>query len=125
MKVMITGASGLLGKALRREWNGEEIVAVSSRDVDIRDAVRVREVVKHANPEWIIHAAAYTDVDGCESDQERAFSVNRDGAVNMAEAAKAAGARVLFVSSDYVFDGKKRSPYEIDDERNPQSVYGR
>ncbi len=70
-------------------------------------------------------AAAYTDVDGCESNRELAFSVNRDGAVNVAEAARQVGARVIFLSSDYVFDGKKTSPYEVDDQRNPQSVYGR
>jgi len=69
-------------------------------------------------------SAAYTDVDGCESNPERAFAVNRDGAVNVAQAAKQANARLLFLSSDYVFDGKKTSPYETDDPRNPKSVYG-
>jgi dTDP-4-dehydrorhamnose reductase len=69
-------------------------------------------------------AAAYTDVDGCESHRELAFSVNRDGAVNVAEAAQQAGAKLIFLSSDYVFDGKKTSPYEVGDIRNPQSVYG-
>jgi dTDP-4-dehydrorhamnose reductase len=64
-------------------------------------------------------------VDGCESHQDLAFAVNRDGAVNVAQAAKEGGARLLFLSSDYVFDGKKSSPYETGDERNPQSVYGR
>jgi dTDP-4-dehydrorhamnose reductase len=70
-------------------------------------------------------AAAYTDVDACESHQDLAFVVNRDGAVNVAQAAKTANARLLFLSSDYVFDGKKTSPYETGDARNPQSVYGR
>jgi dTDP-4-dehydrorhamnose reductase len=81
--------------------------------------------VKATHPEWIVLAAAYTDVDGCESNQDLAFSVNRDGAVNVAHAAKEAGARLLFLSSDYVFDGRKTSPYETNDPRNPQSVYGR
>jgi dTDP-4-dehydrorhamnose reductase len=67
-------------------------------------------------------SAAYTDVDGCES---QAFAVNRDGAVNVARAAQAAGARLLFLSSDYVFDGAKRSPYEITDARDPITVYGK
>jgi dTDP-4-dehydrorhamnose reductase len=70
-------------------------------------------------------SAAYTDVDGCESHQDLAFGVNRDGAVNVAAAAKGVGAKLVFLSSDYVFDGTKTSPYEIDDARNPQSVYGR
>ena len=76
-------------------------------------------------PEWIVLSAAYTDVDGCESNAELAFAVNRDGAMNVATAAKEVGARLLFLSSDYVFDGKKTTPYEADDSRNPQSVYGR
>jgi dTDP-4-dehydrorhamnose reductase len=125
MKTVIFGASGLLGKALMREWSGEEVVGLSSRDVDIRDADKVRELVEKERPEWILLAAAYTDVDGCESHQDRAFAVNRDGAMHVAEAAKRAGARLLFLSSDYVFDGKKRVPYEAEDMRNPQSVYGR
>jgi dTDP-4-dehydrorhamnose reductase len=70
-------------------------------------------------------AAAYTDVDGCERNPDLAFAVNRDGAANVATAAKLVGARLVFLSSDYVFDGKKTTPYEIGDARNPQSVYGR
>lgn len=125
MKVAIIGASGLLGQALTREWSGDEVVGLSSRDVDIRDADKVQEVVGKLRPEWIVLAAAYTDVDGCESHQELALAVNRDGPVNVAEAAKRVGAKLVFLSSDYVFDGKKTSPYEAGDARNPQSVYGR
>ena len=125
MKTLILGATGLLGKALMREWNGDEIFGLGSKDVDIREAVRVQRIVQETRPDWIVLAAAYTDVDGCESNVELAFAVNRDGAVNVAEAARSYGAKLLFVSSDYVFDGKKTSPYEADDIRNPQSVYGR
>jgi dTDP-4-dehydrorhamnose reductase len=125
MKVTIFGASGLLGKALIREWSGDEIVGLSSRDVDIRDATKVRSVIDETRPDWIVLSAAYTDVDGCESNAEHAFSVNRNGAANVAQAARNVGAGLLFLSSDYVFDGKKTSPYEPDDARNPQSVYGR
>ena len=125
MKTLILGATGLLGKALMREWTGDEVVGLGSKDVDIRDAVRVREVVQQTRPDWIVLAAAYTDVDGCESNADLAFAVNRDGALNVAEAAKACGSKLLFFSSDYVFDGKKKSPYETGDVRNPQSVYGR
>jgi dTDP-4-dehydrorhamnose reductase len=125
MKIMILGASGLLGKALLREWSGDGVVGLSSRDVDIRDAAKVRDVVERVRPEWIVLAAAYTDVDGCESNPDVAFAVNRDGAANVAEAAKLTGANLLFLSSDYVFDGKKTLPYETGDARNPQSVYGR
>jgi dTDP-4-dehydrorhamnose reductase len=125
MKATIFGASGLLGRALMREWNGDEVVGLGSREVDIRDADKVRQVVEKARPDWIVLAAAYTNVDGCESHPDLAFAVNRDGAVNVAEAAKRAGAKLVFLSSDYVFDGKKTSPYETDDARNPPSVYGR
>jgi dTDP-4-dehydrorhamnose reductase len=124
MNVLILGATGLLGKALVREWTGDEVHAMGSRDVDIRDSAKVREMVERARPDWVVLAAAYTDVDGCESHRELAFSVNRDGAVNVAEASRQAGARLIFLSSDYVFDGKKTSPYEVNDKRNPQSVYG-
>ena len=85
----------------------------------------MREVVQSNHPDWIVLAAAYTDVDGCEIHQDLAFAVNRDGALNVARAAQSARAKMLFISSDYVFDGRKDSPYEIDDPRNPQSVYGR
>jgi dTDP-4-dehydrorhamnose reductase len=122
---MIIGASGLLGKTLMREWSGDEVVGLGSRDVNICDADKVREMVGQSHPEWIVLAAAYTDVDGCESHPDLAFAVNRDGALNVAEAAKRIGAKLLFLSSDYVFDGKKTSPYEVEDVRNPQSVYGR
>jgi dTDP-4-dehydrorhamnose reductase len=125
MRVTILGASGLLGKELVREWSGDAVNGLSSRDADIRDAKLVQEVVQKTRPDWIVLSAAYTDVDGCEAKPELAFSVNRDGAVNVANVAEACGARLLFLSSDYVFDGKKTTPYETDDVRNPQSVYGR
>ncbi|HKH98515.1 MAG TPA: dTDP-4-dehydrorhamnose reductase [Candidatus Sulfotelmatobacter sp.] len=125
MRVTIFGASGLLGKALLREWGGDEVVGLSSRDADLREAVQVRAAVERTQPDWIVLAAAYTDVDGCEGNPERAFAVNRDGAVNAGESARRAGAKLLFLSSDYVFDGTKTSPYEATDARHPQSVYGR
>ena len=125
MRVTIFGASGLLGKVLMHEWIGDPVTGLTSHDADIRDAKRVREVVYETRPEWIVLAAADTDVDGCESNPELAFAVNRDGAVNVATAAKEVGARLVFLSSDYVFDGKKTTPYETSDVRNPQSVYGR
>jgi len=125
MRVLILGSTGLLGQDLMRQWSGDKVVGLGSRDVDIRDAAAVRKMVREQHPEWIVLAAAYTDVDGCESNQERAFSVNRDAPVNVAEAARDVGAKLLFVSSDYVFDGKKGSACEIEDARNPQSVYGR
>lgn len=125
MKVTIFGASGLLGKVLMREWRGDEVAGLSSRDADIRDAGKVQEVLKEIRPAWVVLAAAYTDVDGCENNPAQAFSVNRDGAINVAQATREVGAKLIFLSSDYVFDGKKTTPYESDDARNPHSVYGR
>lgn len=124
MRFTVFGASGLLGQALVPKLKDEQLTALSSKDADIRDASEVRRVIEAARPEWVILVAAYTDVDGCESNRELAFSVNRDGAVNVARAARDTGARLIFLSSDYVFDGNKGSPYEADDRRNPMSVYG-
>jgi dTDP-4-dehydrorhamnose reductase len=125
MRVTIFGSSGLLGKELMRAWAADAVTGLSSRDADLRDANRIRHVVRESAPEWIVLAAAYTDVDGCEANPELAFAVNRDGALNVATVAKQVGARLVFLSSDYVFDGKKTIPYETSDPRNPQSVYGR
>ncbi|MGB8115346.1 MAG: dTDP-4-dehydrorhamnose reductase [Candidatus Sulfotelmatobacter sp.] len=125
MRVLVFGASGLLGKALMRQWWDDEVTGLSSRDADIRDPNRLLQIVQQARPDWIVLAAAYTDVDGCESNRELAFAVNRDGPVNLCEAALSAGARLMFLSSDYVFDGEKTTPYETGDQRNPQSVYGK
>lgn len=125
MRVMIIGASGLLGKELVREWSDSDLIRPTSQEVDIRNAESVASAVRKNRPEWIVLTAAYTDVDGCETNVDHAFAVNRDGPVIAAKAAKAAGARLLFISSDYVFDGTKITPYETSDPRNPQSVYGK
>ncbi|MGC1372781.1 MAG: dTDP-4-dehydrorhamnose reductase [Candidatus Sulfotelmatobacter sp.] len=125
MRVLIFGASGLLGKALVHLWSDDEVIGLSSQDADIRDSHRVQELVEQNRPDWIVLAAAYTNVDGCETNRELAFGVNRDGAVNVCESALSMGARLMFLSTDYVFDGKKITPYETGDQRNPQSVYGR
>jgi dTDP-4-dehydrorhamnose reductase len=126
MRVTVFGASGLLGHDLVQQLSSkqDQLTALSIEDVDLRDHASVRDMVRQSRPEWILLLAAYTDVDGCESNRELAFAVNCEGAVNVAQAAREAGSRLLFVSTDYVFDGSKRSPYEISDTRNPTSVYG-
>lgn len=123
--MIVFGASGLLGQPLMREWKSDDVTGLRSSDADIRDAAQVESVVDRVKPHWIVLSAAYTDVDGCESNRKLAFAVNRDGAANVASAAKKSGARLLFLSSDYVFDGRKTTPYETSDPRNPQSIYGR
>jgi dTDP-4-dehydrorhamnose reductase len=125
MRVTIFGATGLLGKALVREWKSDEVTGLGSKDADIRDPQQVLAAVGRTQPEWIVLAAAYTDVDGCESNRELAFAVNCAGAVNVAQAAKACGSHLLFLSTDYVFDGLSATPYETDHPRAPQCVYGK
>jgi dTDP-4-dehydrorhamnose reductase len=124
MRVTVFGASGLLGQELVKELTSEQLTALTSQDADVRDVGRIREAVKNSRPDWIILSAAYTDVDGCESNRERAFAVNCEGAINVAQAAREARSRMLFVSTDYVFDGTNREPYQTTDARNPTSVYG-
>ncbi len=132
MRVTLFGASGLLGQDLVRalrlpttlSQNGAQLTALSQEDVDLRDSVRVSQVINESQPDWIILSAAYTDVDGCETNRDLAFAVNCEGAVNVARAAREHGSRLMFVSTDYVFDGSKSTPYEAGDSRNPMSVYG-
>ena len=125
MRVTIFGATGLLGKSLVQEWKQDQITALGSKDADIRDPNQVSEAVQRSRPEWIVLAAAYTDVDGCESNRELAFAVNCQGAVNVALAAQASASRLMFLSTDYVFDGLNTTPYETDHPRAPRSVYGK
>ena len=125
MRVTIFGATGLLGKALMRESREDQVTGLGSKDADVRDPRQVAKAIENSRPDWVVLAAAYTDVDGCEANRELAFAVNRDGAANVARAAKEHGSRLLFLSTDYVFDGNKTSPYEVDDPRAPQSIYGR
>jgi dTDP-4-dehydrorhamnose reductase len=124
MRVTIFGASGLLGKALTQQWTGDEVSGLGSGDADIRNPQQVAEAIQRTRPEWVVLAAAYTDVDGCEKNRELAFEVNCQGAINVTKAAKEFNSRLLFLSTDYVFDGAKTVPYETDDPRGPRSVYG-
>ena len=87
MRVTIFGATGLLGKALMQEWRGDEVSGLGSKDVDIRSQEAISRIVAQQRPDWIVLAAAYTDVDGCESNRELAFAVNTQGATQVAEAA--------------------------------------
>jgi dTDP-4-dehydrorhamnose reductase len=129
MRTTIFGATGLLGKALVHTWadaySEDEVMGLGSKDADIRDAVQVLQAIERTRPDWIVLAAAYTDVDGCESSPQLALDVNCHGAANVAQAAERIGSRLLFVSTDYVFDGNKTSPYETTDPRAPRSAYGR
>src|SRR5207247_6642712 len=125
MRVLVFGATGMLGKALMHQWLDDEIVALGSADADLRNPEQVDAAVAKAKPDWIVLAAAYTDVDGCEINPMLASSINTHGAVNVAKAAARTGSKLLFVSTDYVFDGKTNAPYETTDQRSPINAYGR
>ena len=126
MQILITGANGQLGHELVRATiaAGHEVVATSHETLDITDKTDVEAVMTETRPDVVIHAAAWTAVDACESDPGKAMLVNGTATKYVADAAHAVGAHVVYISTDYVFDGSKSSPYEEDDAPNPQSVYG-
>lgn len=127
MRVFLTGAGGMLGGAVsaHAEGLGFEVVAPTRAELEITDAEAVVRAVREARPELVVHCAAYTDVDGAEAEPEEAMRVNGDGTAHVADEAARAGATMLYVSTDYVFDGKKEAPYLPDDEPRPVNAYGR
>ena len=126
MKVLITGANGQLGHELVRAAiaSGHEVVATSHETLDITDKSAVDAAITAARPDVVIHAAAWTAVDACESDPDKALLVNGTATKYVVDAAHAVGAHVVYISTDYVFDGNKTSGYDEGDTPNPQSVYG-
>ncbi len=129
MRVLITGAAGQLGQdlvaAFRAGDRRDEVVAADRARLDVGDRDMVMQAVPLLRPDVVVHAGAWTAVDACEADPDRAFRVNALGTRNVAEAARLAGAHVLYVSTDYVFDGRAGRPYREWDDTNPLSVYGR
>ncbi len=127
MSWLITGGSGQLGIAVSQELGERGILfeAWGSQDLDITQGPIVRDVIAKLSPKVIINCAAWTDVDGAERDEQSASRVNRDGAENITIAAKAIGAKLIHISTDYVFSGESQTPWQIADEINPQSAYGR
>ncbi len=123
---LVLGAGGLLGRALARLLEERHPAAVSATraEIDVTDRFRLAAEVERLQPTVVINCAAYTDVDGCEADPERARAVNAGGAENAARAAAAAGSRIVHVSTDYVFDGRSRRPYTEEDPTGPLSEYG-
>ncbi len=126
MKVLITGAGGQLGRELRYTAPEQaEVHALHHGELDIADRDRVRAVVRALAPDLIFNAAAYTAVDRAESDPETAHAANAEGPGHLAEAARTVGARLVHVSTDFVFSGAQCRPYRPDDDPDPLSVYGR
>jgi dTDP-4-dehydrorhamnose reductase len=123
MTVLVTGAGGQVGQELVRVL-GDDGVGLSHAQLDVTDRDAVRTAVKRVKPDAVIHAAAWTAVDACEDDPERAQLANGTATGYVAEAAAEVGARLCYLSTDYVFDGEQAAPYQEDDRPNPQSVYG-
>jgi dTDP-4-dehydrorhamnose reductase len=125
MRLLITGASGMLGQDVQRAAAGHEVLALARAELDITDATATQRTVRDVAPDVIINCAAWTNVDLAESAEADAFATNSAGAENMARAALAARALIIHISSDYVFDGRKGQPYVESDPPQPLSVYGR
>lgn len=126
MKVLITGAGGQLGYDLVRVLAPIHEVTAWTRDqLDVSDERQVVDILASERPDAVIHAAAYTNVDKAETEMELAYQVNAIGALHMAKACEQIGAKLIYVSTDYVFDGDKGSPYDEGDTTNPSNVYGR
>ena len=127
MRILVTGAKGMLGTDLCRILvdRRHEIEVTDIQEMDVRDLDAVRKTVRSVGPDWVIHLAALTDVDGCEKTPDEAFRTNTVGTQNVALACQEAGARMVYVSTASVFDGSKCEPYTEFDTPNPQSWYSR
>jgi dTDP-4-dehydrorhamnose reductase len=125
--VLVTGAGGMVGRAVVENCrlSDDLVFAYDHRNLDIADRERVTQTVETDKPDVIINCAAWTDVDGCERDKERAFAANAFGPENLATAGQSLDATLVTISTDYVFDGTKPGFYTQDDQPNPQSVYGK
>lgn len=126
-KFLITGAGGMLGRAVTREFHGRDhtVAALNHARLDITGLVAVKQALAEYTPEVIINCAAYTKVDQAETDYEAALQVNALGVRNLALACKETGAVLVHISTDYVFDGQKNEPRGIYDARHPVNAYGR
>ena len=126
MKVLVTGAKGQLGTDLMNELakRGIEGIGVDVEEMDITDAEACRRVIKASGADAVIHCAAYTAVDAAEDNVELCRRINGEGTRNVAQACKEADVKLMYISTDYVFDGQGTRPWEPDDERHPLNVYG-
>jgi dTDP-4-dehydrorhamnose reductase len=126
MKVLVTGVKGQLGYDVVRELTkrGIEAVGTDINDMDITDAESVQKVIKQASPDAVIHCAAYTAVDAAEENEAVCRKINVDGTQNIANVCKELDIKMIYISTDYVFNGQGERPWEPDDVKGPQSVYG-
>ncbi|RJO62242.1 dTDP-4-dehydrorhamnose reductase [candidate division WS5 bacterium] len=124
-KILVTGGYGQLGTALKEVLKSEEALLTDTDTMDITDASQVEKAFEGFKPEWLVHGAALTNVDGCEENPELAQSINSFGTEILAKACENYHCKMIYISTDYVFDGKKKEPYFETDTPNPQSVYGK
>ena len=125
MKILVTGARGMLGTDLCEVLSAEhEITGVDIEDADISLASETKALIRRASPQVVVHCAAYTDVDESESKQAEAFRINAEGTRNVAVACKDVGSVLVYLSTDYVFDGESRRPYGETDTPRPLNAYG-
>ena len=126
MKILITGSNGMLGYDLKSVLaDKHDLILTTSKSLDITNKDEVLELITSEKPDIVINAAAYTDVDGCEENIEKAFSVNGDGPKNLALACSKTGSSLVHISTDYVFNGKNNTPWVESDETGPISIYGK
>ena len=126
MKILITGAKGMLGSDLSNVLSPDyEVEGIDIEEADITDKDKIIKLILQPKPDMVMHTAAYTDVDGCEINQKLAFLVNGKGTENVALAAKKLKIPLLYISTDYVFNGEKKSPYIESDTPDPINVYGK
>ncbi len=125
MRIAITGSAGQLGQALQLSLGDQELLLLDLPSFDVTDHSQMSQVIGDFAPQVVIHGAAYTDVDGCELQPELAYRINALGTQNVALAAQSCSAAMVYISTDYVFDGTKGEPYWEWDAPNPQSVYAR
>lgn len=132
-KILVTGCNGQLGRAIRREYAQEEVEFINTdvtesegvRALDITDVDAVLKLVRETKPQVIINCAAHTNVDACETQWDAAYKINAIGPRNLSIAANAVGAKLIHVSTDYVFEGNGTKPYTEFDAPNPVSAYGK
>ena len=124
MRVALTGSDGMLGFAIKSTFTDIELIGLSRRDIDITNLDKTVSKIKEIKPDYLLHAAAYTDVDGSELNPEKAYLVNGIGTRNVTMACEAIGCPIMYISTDYVFDGTKKEPYDEWDLPNPVNKYG-
>lgn len=124
MKIAVTGSSGMLGYDIKRVFTDIELIALTRQDFDITNLDKSVSKIKEIKPDYLIHAAAYTDVDGSELNPEKAYLVNGIGTRNVTMACEEIGCSIIYISTDYVFDGTKKEPYNEWDMPNPVNKYG-